>query len=113
VPTKPPSTAPTPQPTPQPSTPATPGAFDRALAQKKLDQANGVLVACKAPDGPNGKGSASVTFAPSGAVTAVGLTVPFEGTKVGACVRGQLLRVKTTPYVGGPENMAYVFTVPK
>lgn len=87
--------------------------FDRALAQKKLDQANGVLVACKAADGPNGKGSASVTFAPSGAVTAVGLTVPFEGTKVGACVRGQLLRVKTTPYVGGPENMAYVFTVPK
>jgi len=113
VPTKPPSTAPTPQPTPQPSTPATPGMFDRALAQKRLDQANGVLVACKAADGPNGKGSASVTFAPSGAVTAVGLTVPFEGTKVGACVRGQFLRVKTTPYVGGPETMAYVFTVPK
>ena len=83
------------------------------MARTTLDHANGVLVVCKTPDGPNGKGSASVVFAPSGQVTSVGLTVPFEGTKTGACVRGQLLRVKTSPFVGAPQSMAYVFTVPK
>jgi len=122
VPTPPPST-PSPQPPPTtpkpntppqpPSSPSDPNVFDAAMARTKLDHANGVLVVCKTPDGPNGKGSASVVFAPSGQVTSVGLTVPFEGTKTGACVRGQLLRVKTSPFVGAPQSMAYVFTVPK
>ena len=71
------------------------------------------MAACKSEGGPNGKGSASVTFAPTGQVTNVGLTVPFEGTKTGTCVRGQLMRVKTTPFVGTPQTIAYVFTVPK
>jgi serine/threonine protein kinase len=111
-----PQPPPAPKPTPPPSTPSSPSdpnVFDAALARTKLDHANGVLVVCKTPDGPSGKGSASVVFAPSGQVTSVGLTVPFEGTKPGACVRGQLLRVKTAPFVGAPQSIAYVFTVPK
>lgn len=96
-----------------PVVPVDPNAFDAALARTKLDHANGVLVVCKSPDGPSGKGSASVVFAPSGQVTSVGLTVPFEGTKAGTCVRGQLMRVKTAPFVGSPQSLAYVFTVPK
>jgi len=102
-----------PPPPPSATAPLPPGAFDVAAATTKLDHANGVMAACKSPDGPSGKGSASVTFAPSGQVTGVGLTVPFEGTKVGACVRGQLMRVKTAPFVGTPQTIAYVFTVPK
>ena len=116
APAKPSATTPTPT-TPTPSAtapvPLPPGAFDVAAATTKLDHANGVMAACKSEGGPNGKGSASVTFAPTGQVTNVGLTVPFEGTKTGTCVRGQLMRVKTTPFVGTPQTIAYVFTVPK
>ena len=97
---------------PQPP-PSGPGGFSPAVARAKLDAANGVLVICKRAGGPSGRGSAAVTFAPAGNVSAVTLTVPFVGTPVGACVTGQFLRVKVPAFTGGPQPMAYTFTVPK
>jgi hypothetical protein len=70
-------------------------------------------VICKRAGGPSGRGSAAVTFAPAGNVSSVVLTVPFVGTPVGACVTGQLLRVKVPAFTGGPQPVAYTFTVPK
>lgn len=109
-PSRPPSN---PGPAKPPPPPPGPGAFSPAVARAKLDAANGVLVICKRAGGPSGRGSAAVTFAPAGNVSSVVLTVPFVGTPVGACVTGQLLRVKVPAFTGGPQPVAYTFTVPK
>ena len=83
------------------------------MARTKLDYANGVLAICKKPDGPSGKGNARVTFAANGSPSVVSIDPPFENTAVGTCVRGQLMRAKTSPFQGTPQTIPYTFTVPK
>ncbi len=111
-----PTTSPKPSATPsaKPSAaPVDPNAFDPVMARTKLDYANGVLAICKKPDGPSGKGNARVTFAANGSPSVVSIDPPFENTAVGTCVRGQLMRAKTSPFQGTPQTIPYTFTVPK
>ncbi len=115
-PATPPSATPKPNATPsaKPSAaPLDPNVFDPAMARTKLDYANGVLAICKKSDGPSGKGNARVTFAPNGSPSVVSIEPPFENTAVGTCVRGQLMRAKTSPFQGTPQTIPYTFTVPK
>jgi hypothetical protein len=109
-----PTTKPSAVPSAKPSAaPVDPNAFDPVMARTKLDYANGVLAICKKPDGPSGKGNARVTFAANGSPSVVSIDPPFENTAVGTCVRGQLMRVKTSPFQGAPQTIPYTFTVPK
>ena len=84
--------------------------FDRDVATSRLKNVN--VAVCAQNGGPNGNGSASVTFDPSGTVSNVFVTTPFSGTSVGACIMGQLARIHTEPFSGGPVMVRRQFVIP-
>ena len=102
----------TPPPPKSADPPLDPDAFDEAAARAALRNANGVLAFCKR-GGTSGPGYATVTFAPSGAVTSVVIAQPYAGTPEGACVEGQFKRVSTKKFVGAPKSLTHAFSVPK
>ena len=81
-------------------------------AQKKLEAQNKVLVFCRR-DGVTGRGTATVTFAPSGRVTGVVLDPPYAGTAEGSCVIRKFQSVRVPPYTGGPAHLKHAFSIPK
>ncbi|MBX3263720.1 MAG: hypothetical protein KF782_28870, partial [Labilithrix sp.] len=93
--------------------PPDPNAFNEAAARSRLGQANGILVFCKKEGGVTGPGTASVTFAPDGAVSAVAMDPPYAGTPTGDCVAGHFKRTKVNPFQGSPRTVKHSFDVPK
>jgi len=58
---------------------------------------------CKQPDDPAGGGKVSVTFAPSGRVTAARVVgPPFAGTRIGGCIAATFRTATVPPFSGDP-----------
>ena len=93
--------------------PPDPNAWNEGAARSKLAQQNGSIDFCKKKDGPTGKGSATVTFAPEGNVTSVSVDPPYAGTPVGDCVAGLLKRTKTNSFKGSPQTVKHSFEISK
>lgn len=93
--------------------PPDPNAFNETAARSRLGQANGVLVFCKKEGGVTGPGSATVTFATDGSVSAVSMDPPYAGTPAGDCVTGHFKRTKVSPFQGSPQTLKHSFEVPK
>ena len=107
----PPPTAATATAVPKPT--ADPNAFNEGAAKTRLAQANGVLVICQKASGVTGPGTASVTFAPDGSVSAVAVDAPYAGTKEGDCAAAQFRRAKVNAFTGSPQTVRHSFEVPK
>jgi serine/threonine protein kinase len=93
--------------------PPDPNAFNESNARARLALANGILVFCKKPGGIVGPGTATVTFANDGSVSAVSMDPPYEGTPAGECVSGHFKRTKVNPFLGSPRSIKHSFEVPK
>lgn len=101
-----------------PAEPAEPAAteggkvFDRAAAMAALSTAADAARACKAQEGPTGRGKIQVTFAPSGSVTsAIVEGPPFAGTPVGGCVASAFSGARVPPFDGAPVEISKSFDI--
>jgi len=86
-------------------------AFDRDLAAKLLSSATERAKSCGAPNGPRGKGTARVTFATNGSVSAVEIEAPFENSEEGRCVKRELERVSMPGFSGTPVTVKKAFEI--
>jgi serine/threonine protein kinase len=93
--------------------PPDPNAFSETGARSRLGQANGVLAFCKKEGGVTGPGTAMITFATDGTVSAVKMEPPYAGTPAGDCVTGHFKRTKVNPFQGSPQTLKHTFEVPK
>jgi hypothetical protein len=93
--------------------PATDQPFNRGAAVAAMSAAASAAAGCKKPGGPTGSGKVSITFAPTGRVTAATVdTAPFAGTAVGGCVAGVFRRAKVPPFTGSSIRVSKSFTIP-
>lgn len=106
-PATPPAAAPGPESTAKPPTlpkpaPAAEGTpFDRSAAASALASAAAQASACRKDGDPSGVANVTVTFAPSGRVTAAKLSgPPFAGTATGGCIASTLRRAKIPAFDG-------------
>jgi hypothetical protein len=75
--------------------------FDRAAAASALASAAAQASACRREGDPSGAATVTVTFAPSGRVTAAKLSgPPFAGTATGGCIAATLRRAKIPAFDG-------------
>jgi hypothetical protein len=81
---------------------AAPGtSFDRGAAASALASAAAQASACRKEGDPSGVANVTLTFAPSGRVTAAKLSgPPFAGTATGGCIASTLRRAKVPPFDG-------------
>lgn len=87
-------------------------AFDRTAAMAALSAAADAARACKADEGPTGRGKIQVTFAPSGSVTsAIVEGPPFAGTPVGGCVASAFTGARVPPFDGAPVDITKSFDI--
>jgi hypothetical protein len=78
-----------------------------------LGSAASAASACKREGGPNGSGSASVTFSPDGPVKSVTVSPPFAGTAVGQCVATAFRGARVPPFSGSSITLPKSFQIPK
>jgi hypothetical protein len=81
-------------------------AFDEAQARDALSGALKAAAACKEPGGPTGQTTATVTFEPSGNVSAVTVGAPFAGSSTGTCLITAFKRAKVAPFTGLPKTVS-------
>jgi len=99
------------EPTEVPPTEA--NAFNAGAAQTSLRVLDGILASCKRPDGKAGDGSARVTFANDGSVSAVKVTGPLADAPEGDCVALRYRNAKVPPFEGAPGVVEHAFRLPK
>ncbi|WP_394847536.1 protein kinase [Pendulispora brunnea] len=108
---------PTPKPTAEEPTeippPADPTAFNRTAAEAALRVLDGILASCRRPDGKGGEGSARVTFANDGTVSAVKITGPLADGPEGECVALRYRNAKIPAFEGPPSFVEHAFRLPK
>ena len=99
---------------PQPwSSPDQRAPLNRGAALAALGSASAAAAACKRADGPNGSGSASVTFSPDGPVKSVTVSAPFAGTAVGQCVATVFRGAHVPPFSGSSITLPKSFRIPQ
>lgn len=86
-------------------------AFNRDAARSAIFSAASRASGCRTKNGPTGRGRATVTIGPSGAVTGVSVSPPFTGTKSGHCVASVFRSVRIAPFSGGAVTLGKSFTV--
>ncbi|MGC4091422.1 MAG: hypothetical protein QM756_26790 [Polyangiaceae bacterium] len=74
--------------------------FNREAAAQGLGDAASRVESCRSVGAATGSGQATVTFAPSGHVSATNIGGEFAGTTVGACI-ARLFRAVTVPAFSG------------
>jgi hypothetical protein len=88
--------------------------FDMTAAKAALEGAAASAPACKAADGPTGRGKVQVTFSSSGRVTSANVVEgAFGGTSVGGCVAKLFRAAKVPAFSGDPVTVAKAFTIPE
>ena len=87
------------------------GEFNIDAARAALGGAAGRAAGCGQPDGPKGRGRASVTFAPSGFATTAIVGPPFAGTAVGSCVAVAFRSASVPPFSGAPMTVHKSFFI--
>ncbi len=85
--------------------------FNAAGARSALAAAAGRAAGCSSPDGPTGRGTVAVTFAPSGNVTQAVVGAPFGGTTVGSCVAVAFRAVSVPPFSGSHTTVHTSFFI--
>jgi hypothetical protein len=101
-----------PEPAPQAKYQTPAGPFDRTAATNALAQASSVAAACRKAGDPSGVANATITFAPSGRVTAALLSgPPFAGTPTGSCIAAALRRVRVPAFEGDRITVAKAIAV--
>lgn len=97
-------------PRPEPAAAGTP--FDRNAAASALASAAAQASACRKDGDPSGVANVTLTFAPSGRVTAAKLSgPPFAGTATGGCIASTLRRAKIPPFDGEMVTVAKTIVV--
>jgi serine/threonine-protein kinase len=104
--------APAPPPPPPPQE-GEAGPFNRGAAMSQLLSAANRATSCKRPDAPSGMGRATVTFAPSGAVSNVVVPAPFAGTSAGACVTAVFKGARVPAFTGSSVALPQSFRIPE
>jgi hypothetical protein len=99
-------------PTEKPPPPDQRAPLNRASALTALSHAATSAAACKRDGGPTGAGTASVTLSSEGTVAAVGLSAPFAGTPVGACVQNVFRSAHVPPFSGSRVTLSKSFRIP-
>jgi serine/threonine protein kinase len=107
-----PAEVPPPPPPPPPAEDGEAGPFSRGAAMAALGSASSRAASCKRPDGPTGMGRATITFAPSGAVSNVVVPAPFSGTGVGACVTAVFKGARVPAFTGSSVQLPQSFRIP-
>jgi len=87
--------------------------LNRGAAIAALTSAAASAGNCKRPDGPSGRGRATVTFAPNGSVSAVNIPSKFAGTDTGSCLDRLFRRLRLQPFSGNPVTLSQSFDVPE
>ena len=105
------SAAPTPTKSAEPPPPAGGGPFDADAARGQLSAKAGGAQGCAKPDGPTGKGTATVTFSPSGRATQATVSAPFAGTPVGGCVAAIFRSAAVPPFTGSAVQVSKSFFI--
>jgi eukaryotic-like serine/threonine-protein kinase len=101
-----------PPPTEKPPPPDQRAPLNRASALTALSHAAGSAAACKRDGGPTGVGTASVTLSSEGTVSAVGLSAPFAGTPVGACIQSVFRSAHVAAFSGSSVTLSKSFRIP-
>ncbi len=98
-------------PAPAAAAPASPAAFDRALAAKLLAAAAERSRSCGVAGVASGAVHARITFSPDGSVAAVEVDAPFTDTEVARCVSRELSRVSLPSFTGAPITVGKHFEI--
>lgn len=86
--------------------------FSKGAAVAALTAAASQSASCKKLGGPTGTGKVTVTFAPSGRVTAANVSgPPFAGTSVGGCVASVFRKAKVPPFTGNALTVSKSFAI--
>jgi hypothetical protein len=87
--------------------PSDPGAeFNRAVARIAVATAAGRAASCRGPDDPEGTAKVSLTFSPSGRVTAARVVAgPFQGTRTGGCIASAFRGISVPEFSGDPVTV--------
>jgi len=99
-------------PTEKPPPPDQRAPLNRSSALTSLSTAANSVTACKRDGGPTGAGTASVTFSTEGPVSSVGLSAPFAGTSVGACIQTVFKSVHVPAFSGSAVTLSKSFRIP-
>jgi len=97
--------------TPDIAAPPSDPPFDRAAASQALGEAAASASSCREPGGPSGSGQVTVTFAPTGKVTAVSVSGDFAGTGAGACIVRLFKAANIPAFAGDAMTVSKRFTV--
>ncbi len=88
------------------------GPFDRSAAAAALAEATRAASACRKDGDPSGVANTTITFAPSGRVTAALLSgPPFAGTPTGSCIAAALRRMRVPAFEGERITVAKTIVV--
>jgi hypothetical protein len=85
--------------------------FNREAASQALGDAALRASGCRALGGPTGSGQATVTFSPSGKVSAANVGGDFAGSSVGACIAKLFRAVAVPAFSGDPVTVSKRFNV--
>lgn len=84
--------------------------FDRGAAARALGTVN--VQSCAQPGQPTGAGHVTVTFDPSGGVSAASVDGgPFPGTPVGGCIANKFRGASIPPFAGPPVRVGKSFSI--
>ncbi len=89
----------------------TPGPVNAARLRTAVAGAAASAGGCKAKTGPTGPGRATVTFSPSGRVSAASVSAPYAGTPVGACIAHRFRALTIPAFTGSPVTVRRSFNV--
>jgi len=107
----PPAPAPTPTAPSQPPMNAGGPPFNRGAAAQALGSVK--IQSCARPHGVTGAGHVTVTFDPSGVVSAATVDAgAYPGTPEGSCIAGLFRNVHVPPFSGSPTRVGKSFTLP-
>lgn len=85
--------------------------FDRESAATALTDAALRASTCRMLGGPTGSSQATITFAPSGHVSAASVGGDFSGSVVGACIVKLFRSATVPPFAGDPVTVSKRFNV--
>lgn len=101
----------TPEPQKDPPRGADAPPFNIDAAKAALSSAAGGASGCGKPNGPTGRGRATVMFSSSGSVASVSVDPPFAGTPVGSCAVGAFRSARVPAFSGGSQSVTKSFNV--
>ena len=85
--------------------------FDPTAAARELLSVAERANDCSKPGAPSGRGSATVTFSPSGTASRIALSAPFAGSASEACLRATFATARVPAFEGAARTVDQRFRV--